>query len=134
VVLTIIVALLIGALLIASPASGSTIHTYCGQVYTQPQSKCWWSTQIGGAHSWKYNAPYYEGSGSFVVCAEIAHYPRNYDNVYHISCQFVDNSGLADAIVTWCGSGKDEVNKDAGVGNGDNNRHTLQGVASHDYC
>lgn len=110
--------------------SAST-RTYCGQVLTPAYDECWWSTQIGGAHSWKYNAVYYSGSGSFVVCALITYYPRSGLGVS--SCGQVDNTGLADALVTWCPSDRNVANKDVAVGNRDNNRHTLQGVASHDY-
>jgi hypothetical protein len=120
--------LLAAALVSANPASAFDA-TYCGDRYTAAHDWCWYSFYSGN-HSWTSNETTYSGGGSFDVCSAISVYPRS--TTLAKSCQPNKPTGY-DAYVSYCGS-PTVADKDAGVGNTDNNQHTIAGYARTGGC
>jgi hypothetical protein len=118
----------VAAALIAAPSAPAVFErSYCGQVYTPAHGSCWYSERVGGAHSWTNNRATYGGGGSFKICAALGYYPK--DTIVS-RCE---NFNTTVVFVTYCGS-PTTANKDAGVGNTDNSRHTIQGHARTGGC
>ena len=118
----------------AGATSGASAYDayYCGGQYTPAHGNCWGSDVGLGNHSWTSNYGRYDGTGSFNICVGIDYWP-------HLSPSLVshcsDNNPTGwDSFVSYCGSDWQVADKDAGVAQTSNQRHTLEGHAITGGC
>jgi hypothetical protein len=115
----IVAAALFAATFGVSQASASYVN-FCGGQYTPAHGWCYW----GGAYSWRYVEADYYGAGSFQVCAALNNYFTRTTRVK--DCR-------TDGFAAACYFGGDSA-LDPGVGNTDDNRHTIFGYADNTSC
>jgi hypothetical protein len=101
------------------PSQAASI-SYCGQAdgrFTPAHGWCY----AGWPGYWRHASAAYNGSGSFGICAAMNDF---YSRVTLVKrCSTPPYFGVG---VNYCGSNR---NADPGVGNQDNNRHTITGYA-----
>jgi hypothetical protein len=108
---------------IASGASGASVG-FCGSVYTAAHGWCY----NGAPFGWRYVEADYYGGGNFGICAAV-------NNYYTRVTRFKDcrNIVTSNGYAGGCYTGGDTA-VDPGVGNQDDNRHTINGYANNFSC
>jgi hypothetical protein len=106
--------------------------TYCGARLTPAHGSCWASDVGIGNHSWTRAYATYTGGGAIRVCAAIDYWPHLSPT---LASRCDDNKPVGpDAFISYCGADWRVADKDAGVGNASDRRHTIRGEASTGGC
>ena len=116
--------LAVAASLAAGTATSATATSasYCGGGFTPAHGWCYYGVPFG----WRYVQATYGGRGSFNICAALNNYTTR-------ATLFKDCRTASGGYAGGCYFGGSS-NADPGVGNTDNNQHTISGYADNVSC